>query len=222
MLASNSGWVCLLSGREPSLPCDVSLGDRGVPPSSVWVVVALFRIDNDDTYVHTTTGHSTPTRSSRAETSSTYLLTDIKGETIRSLVLGGCKHHSECENYNQSSAPTTLTGVTYGDYQRVLVKAVVAYRNALNVIMLVDTGSPYTFLTEETLKAIGVQMDDQPSDHAFVVVNGQRVEVGISKAHFKDVDVLGTNFMQFCEVHVHYPSQTATVTVLPLVPPETS
>ena len=43
MLASNSSWVCLLSGREPSLPCDVSLGDRGVPPSSVWAVVALFR-----------------------------------------------------------------------------------------------------------------------------------------------------------------------------------
>ena len=150
------------------------------------------------------------------------LLTDIKAETIRSLVLDGCKHHSEFEKYNQSSAPTVLAGVTYGDYQRVLVKAVVAYRKALNVIMLVETGSPYTFLTEETLKAIGVQMEDQPSDHVFVFVNGQRVKVGISKAHFKDVDVLGTNFMQFCDLHVHYPSQKATVTLLPLVPPGTS
>mmetsp|Transcript_1958 Transcript_1958/g.3973 ORF Transcript_1958/g.3973 Transcript_1958/m.3973 type:complete len:172 (-) Transcript_1958:240-755(-) len=146
------------------------------------------------------------------------LLTDIKGETIRSLEVDGCKHQSEFEKYHQSSAPTVLPGVTYGDYQRVLVKAVVAYRKALNVIMLVDTGSPYTFLTEETLKLVGVQIEDHPSDHVFVVLNGQRIKVGISKAHFKDVDVLGTNFLQFCDLHVHYPSQKATVTVSPLVP----
>ena len=90
------------------------------------------------------------------------LLTDIRGETIRTLELDGCKHHSEFEKYNQSSAPSVLTGVTYGDYQRVLVKAVIVYRKALNVIMIVDTGSPYTFLTEETLKALGVQVEDQP------------------------------------------------------------
>ena len=70
-----------------------------------------------------------------------------------------------------------------------------------------------TFGTEET-----VSRDDQQSDHAFVVVNRQRVKVGISKVHFKDVDVLGRNFMQFCEAHVHCHSQT--VTVLPLAPPK--
>jgi hypothetical protein len=96
------------------------------------------------------------------------LLTDIKGETIRKLVVGGCKHHTEVETNNaELPTPASLPGVTYGDYQRVLVKAEVIYRKRLNVIMLVDTGSPYSFLTRETLEALGVKIDDQPSDHVF-------------------------------------------------------
>jgi hypothetical protein len=70
-------------------------------------------------------------------------------------------------NNAELPTPTSLPGVTYGDYQRVLVKADVFYRKRLNVIMLVDTGSPYTFLTRETLEASGVKLDDQPSDHVF-------------------------------------------------------
>jgi hypothetical protein len=147
------------------------------------------------------------------------ILTDIKGETIRKLVVGGCKHHTEVETNNaELPTPASLPGVTYGDYQRVLVKAEVFYRKRLNVIMLVDTASPYTFLTRETLEALGVKIDNQPSDHVFVVINGMRLKVGVSKAHFKDVDVLGTSFLQYCDLHVNYPSETATVAVLPLVP----
>jgi len=88
------------------------------------------------------------------------------------------------------------------------VKAVLtAQGKSLNAIMLVDTGSPYTFLTGETLKALQVNLGDQPEDQAFVLVNGQRTKVHLSKAHFEDVNILGTNFLDFCEVTINYPKK---------------
>ena len=81
------------------------------------------------------------------------------------------------------------------------MKAVLtAKRKSLNSIMLVDTGSPYTFLTGETFEALQVNLEDQPEDQAFVLVNGQRTKAHLSKAHFEDVNVLGANFWIFVKL----------------------
>jgi predicted aspartyl protease len=130
------------------------------------------------------------------------LLTDIKGETIRRIEIDGTKHLSEVTSDDSHSS--VLNGVTFGDYSRVLVKAVLTAKGkSLNAIMLVDTGSPYTFLTGETFQALQVNLEDEPEDQAFVLVNGQRTKAHLSKAHFKDVNVLGTNFLEFCEVTIN-------------------
>ena len=78
------------------------------------------------------------------------------------------------------------------------------------------TGSPYTFLTGETFKALQVNMEDQPEDQAFVLVNGQRTKAHLSKAHFEDVNILGTNFLDFCEVTINYPQKKALITIVPV------
>ena len=123
----------------------------------------------------------------------------------------------ENEDRDGVSHDDVLHGVTFGDYSRVLVKAVLTARGrSLNAIMLVDTGSPYTFLTSETFKALQINLEDQPEDQAFVLVNGQRTKAHLSKAHFEDVNVLGTNFLEFCEVNISYPKKTALITILPV------
>jgi predicted aspartyl protease len=143
------------------------------------------------------------------------LLTDIKGETIRRIEIDGAKHLSEVVTSDSHSS--VLNGVTFGDYSRVLVKAVLTAKGkSLNAIMLVDTGSPYTFLTSETFKALQVNLEDQPEDQAFVLVNGQRTKAHLSKAHFEDVNVLGTNFLEFCEVTINYPKRKALITIVPV------
>jgi hypothetical protein len=142
------------------------------------------------------------------------LLTDIKAETIRRIEIDGTKYLSEVSGDSHSSV---LNGVTFGDYSRVLVKAVLTAKGkSLNAIMLVDTGSPYTFLTGETFKALQVNLEDQPEDQAFVLVNGQRTKAHLSKAHFEDVNVLGTNFLEFCEVTISYPKKKALITIVPV------
>jgi hypothetical protein len=138
------------------------------------------------------------------------VLTDIKGETIRGIEIDGVKHLSEVTS-------SVLNGVTFGDYSRVVVKAVLTAKGkSLNAIMLVDTGSPYTFLTGETFQALQVNVEDPPEDQAFVLVNGQRTKAHLSKAHFEDVNVLGTNFLDFCEVTINYPKKKARIKIVPV------
>jgi hypothetical protein len=148
------------------------------------------------------------------------LLPDIKGETIKGMEIDGAKHLSEVEGTegrDSSETPAVLNGITFGDYSRVLVKAVLSAKGkSLNAIMLVDTGSPYTFLTRETFRALQINLEDQPDDQAFVLVNGQRIKAHLSKNHFEDVNVLGTNFLDFCEVSIDYPKKRARITIVPV------
>jgi hypothetical protein len=97
------------------------------------------------------------------------LLTDIKAETIRGMEIDGVKHLSQASSADNQ---LPLNGVTYGDYTRVLVRALLTVKDiSVNAIMLIDTSSPYTFLTAETFKALQVDLNDQSSDQAFIRMN---------------------------------------------------
>ena len=90
------------------------------------------------------------------------------------------------------SSSATLNGITFGDYSRILVRTVLSARGkSVNAVMFVDTGSPYTFLTRETFKALNIDLESQPEGQAFVLINEQRAKSHLSKAHFEDVNVLG-------------------------------
>jgi predicted aspartyl protease len=143
------------------------------------------------------------------------LLSDIVGETISGLEIDGVKHLSSADDTSPATVHSTLKGITFGPYNRVLVMACLSKKKKqfVNAIMLVDTGSPFTFLTEETFKAIGINIHDQPGDHCDIQINGERTTVSISTAHFQDVNVLGSNFLRMCEVFLDYPQQKVQITV---------
>ena len=144
------------------------------------------------------------------------LLTDIRGETIRSIEIGGVKHLSMADDTGNSDPrkATTLNGITFGDYRRVLVMAVLSLKStSVNTVLLVDTSSPFTFLTKETFKALGVNIEAQPQDEVLLLIHGRWLTAHLSKGHFEDVNVLGTNFLVLCELYVNYPFQTAQITI---------
>jgi hypothetical protein len=60
-------------------------------------------------------------------------------------------------NISPSNPTTIMKGITFADNDRVFVKAVLSGMDkTLNAFVLrVDTSSPYTFLTEEIIKALG-------------------------------------------------------------------
>ena len=148
-------------------------------------------------------------------------LHDIDGEMIRKMEIDGVKHLSPADEViiSASNPTTTMNGIVLANNYRVFVRAVMTAKGkSMNVFMLVDTTSPYTFLAEETIKALGVTLYGPPGDQeGFVGINGYIGErVYVSKAGFKDVNVLGANFLSSCDLHVDYLKWTARITIEPL------
>jgi predicted aspartyl protease len=145
------------------------------------------------------------------------LLTDLNAEAIARVEIDDVQHLSIATN----GTPTKLKGTTFGENARILVAAIVTRSSkqsqqqikAVNVIMLVDTGSPYVFLTKMTWNSLGVKVEDLPNDQAYVKINGVRVLAHVSSHHFEDIDVLGATFLKNCKMTVDYPEQTAELHV---------
>jgi predicted aspartyl protease len=144
------------------------------------------------------------------------LLPDLKGEDIAGITIENAHHLSPA-----TSDTPDLRGMTFGENARILVKAIVSRSSrqslqftSLNVIMLVDTGSPYVYLTENTWEALGVRVEDLPNGQAYVKINGMRVLAHVSSNHFEDIDVLGSSFLKNCVMVVDYPEQTAEIHVM--------
>ena len=142
------------------------------------------------------------------------LLTDLKAEDIARVKIDEIQHLSAA---NEPS-PTVLKGTTFGENARILVATVVSRTKGefspVNAIMLVDTGSPYVFLTAKTWNTIGVKVEDLPNDQAYVKINGVRVLAHVSSNHFEDIDVLGASFLKNCKLTVDYPEQAAELQIV--------
>jgi predicted aspartyl protease len=144
------------------------------------------------------------------------LLTDLKAEDIARVKINDVRHLSVA---NEDTPTTLLKGTTFGENARILVAAVVSRSRQseckpANVIMLVDTGCPYVFLTEKTWNSIGVKVENLPNDQAYIKINGVRVLAHVSSNHFEDIDVLGASFLKNCKMAVDYPEQTAELQVV--------
>jgi hypothetical protein len=89
----------------------------------------------------------------------------------------------------------------FGAFSRVMASVVVtapprtleAAARSVNVVFVVDTGSPYTFLAQSTLQALGY--GDTPPRHVPLCVHGVGMTVQASHSRFADANVLGTDFL---------------------------
>ena len=86
--------------------------------------------------------------------------------------------------------PQEVQGVLYGYNSRVFVPLVVEKKGVrVNVLFLIDTGSPGTFLRQDTLDCLHVH------DQSDVVIQGQACTVRVSCRHYENVDLLGQDFL---------------------------
>jgi hypothetical protein len=94
-----------------------------------------------------------------------------------------------------------VRAVLFGVFSRVMACLVVSAPprareeavRAVSVVFLLETGSPYTFLAQHTLQALGY--GDSLPGSMLLNVHGVGVTVHVSRGHFADVNVLGTDFM---------------------------
>lgn len=91
-------------------------------------------------------------------------------------------------------------GIVWGDNKRVFVSlAVEIAKRKKNVIFLVDTGSPHTYISRDVLEAMGYEC---PAEEIIGNVNGHEHELKISpvvsgkdETDFRDINILGGNFL---------------------------
>ena len=134
------------------------------------------------------------------------ILSDIHDSDIYAI-------QSELGVSNMSHAENELSfpvhGLIYGTNLRLCVALSVKKRDVCkNVIFLIDTGSPYTFLAIDTLACIG--FDENIPNATNVSVNGVSISVSPSHGHFANINLLGQNYMQAAGIQfsVNYKSRT--------------
>lgn len=101
------------------------------------------------------------------------------------------KYLEIAESDNVKEAP----GIVYGPHNRVFVATVIKRGDRLrHVHFLVDTGSPFTYICNEALQSLGIEVLD-PKNPVRVRINGMPTTALQSHGHFADLNLLGTDFL---------------------------
>lgn len=113
----------------------------------------------------------------------------------------GVKYLSEVLNYSQLNI---VEGILHGANSRPMVNLVVSsvrFKKRINVIFLVDTGSPCLYLCQQALEALGFT-DNIPSTFG-LVFNERTYQANMSplmqkdgrKGLFHDINLIGASFL---------------------------
>ena len=98
---------------------------------------------------------------------------------------------------------------------RIFFGLVVTTKKAsVNVLFLMDTGSPSTYLRQDTLEALGFS-ESIPSN-ANVKIHGTTVQVYHSRGHFENVNLLGQDYLRVAQLRalLNYAELTAVLSTL--------
>ena len=88
-----------------------------------------------------------------------------------------------------------IRGIMYGHNVRIFVPLVVKVgQTSINVNFLFDTGSPYSYLREETFKNLGF-LESIPSQ-VVANIHGFSALVHLSHGHFGNVNLLGQDYLR--------------------------
>jgi len=127
------------------------------------------------------------------------LLTDVTQEILNARIAPELAVHylsaSEAEN-----ASFPVTGILFGLNRRLMVNLLVRRREShkfLNILFLVDTGSPVSYLCDEAISAL-IGKDNALPKFINVFVQGDQVlecHLSPQDGHFHDVNVIGMDFL---------------------------
>ena len=120
------------------------------------------------------------------------LITDIQDNDLKSI--GDRMGVRRLDETEKQYATLPVRGIMRGISVRMFVPLVVGYKDVyINIIFLIDTGSPNTYLRTDTFEKLGFK-DSIPSD-VNMEIQGTTLTVYPSHSHFGNVDLLGQDFM---------------------------
>ena len=141
------------------------------------------------------------------------LLTDVHSNELHHEISSmlGTTYLNDADTDDISEA----TGIVWGPHNRIFIATVVRMGNKMkHVHFLVDTGSPFTYICDEGLQSFGKTVSN-PNNPFTVHINGKPILVLQSPEdkHFKDINLLGTDYMKtyLCMLAVDFEKETATL-----------
>ena len=127
------------------------------------------------------------------------MLTDVTHEILNTRIAPelGVRYLSASE---AEDASFPVTGTLFGLNRRLMVNLLVRRREShkfLNILFLVDTGSPVSYLCDEAISALIGKDNALPKYINVFVQGGQVLECHLSPkdGHFHDVNVIGMDFL---------------------------
>lgn len=119
------------------------------------------------------------------------LLTDIKESDLFGSI-STALNVNYLELQPQLNAPSKVYGTLFGIYMRPVINLVISttrFKKAVNIIFIIDTGSPCLYICERAMTALGYT-DLQPPEFK-VVIGTTGFTAHRSHNHFADVNLIG-------------------------------
>lgn len=83
----------------------------------------------------------------------------------------------------------------------------------VNVIFLIDGGSPNTFLSYKAMKAIAPECEVLQAMHIYIHTPSAVTICNLSRGHFEEINILGTDFFKKLRLKtvINYSKDTVTI-----------
>lgn len=145
------------------------------------------------------------------------MLMDVDSPVLHGSISMMLGHGYLSTRLSNDSFSWPLRGIVHGKNSRLMVCAVTSLSpekakanevdmELIYVHYLVDTGAPYSYVSEEAVKALSTKKFYYDHyDTIPVLIHGIPMEVHVSpsKSHFKDVCLLGADFMKAIQGEIH-------------------
>lgn len=97
-----------------------------------------------------------------------------------------------------------IYGIIFGPQLRLFYVTTVRRNDKIKIMtFLVDTGLSTTYISKEVLDAFGITMVDLVNDYINVKINSRATRVMMSRAHFKDVNVIRMSYFNVNDINAY-------------------
>jgi hypothetical protein len=128
------------------------------------------------------------------------MLTDIKKEDLRDYSRQFGFEYNAVSKEKYVAFPVQGI-IAEGTHSRLLIPLTVHYKKVyVKTLFLVDTGSPYVFLSQDTFNVLGIS--DTITVGINLLIEGKPVVAHLSTNHFSDINVIGAKYLSKHSLHL--------------------